>query len=114
MKTPGGRGVQNPLTSPKRLCLDNAYEDDTSLVFSSNLPQGPKVTALKHALALVKGELVTQSMEAPYNTVHGGIQGLWTGLGKMEEGHLKQEETLWACQYKVDHLLTDTRAPWGK
>ena len=111
MKTPGGRGVQNPLTSPKRLCLDNAYEDDTSLVSSSNLPQGPKVTALKHDLALVKGELVTQSTEAPYNTVHGGIQGLWTGLGKMEEGHLKQREALRACQYKVDHLLTDTRPP---
>jgi hypothetical protein len=84
------------------------------LVSSSNLPQGPWVTALKHALALIKGELGMQSKEAPYNTLHGGIQGLWTGLGNMEEGYIKQGETLRACQDRVDHLFMDTRATWGK
>jgi hypothetical protein len=43
-------------------------------------PQGPQLTDLKHALALVKGELGTRDVHAPYITVHGGIKGLWTGL----------------------------------
>jgi hypothetical protein len=114
MKTPGGRGVQNPLMSPKRIRLEEAYNEEASLVSLSSLPQGPRVTALKHTLALVKGELGTWSTEAPYNTLHGGIQGLWTGLGNMEEGYIKQGETLRACQDRVDHLFTDTRAAWGK
>jgi hypothetical protein len=114
MKTPGGWGVQNLLMSPKRIRLEEAYDEDASSVSSSNLPQGPRVTALKHALALVKGELGMWSAEAPYNTLHGGIQGLWTGLGNMEEGYIKQGETLRACQDRVAHLFTDTRAMWGK
>jgi hypothetical protein len=113
MKTPGGRGVQNALMSPKRIRLEEAYDEDASSVSSSNLPQGPRVTALKHALALVKGELGMWSAEAPYNTLHGGIQGLWTGLGNMEEEYIKQGETPRACQDRVDHLFTDTRATWG-
>jgi hypothetical protein len=114
MKTPSGRGVQNPLMSSKRIRLEEAYDEDGLLVSSSNLPQGPRVTALKHALALVKSELGMRSAEALYNTLHGGIQGLWTGLGNMEEGYIKLGETLRACQDRVDHLLMDTRAMWGK
>jgi hypothetical protein len=114
MKTPGGRGVLSPLTSPKRLQIGEAYNKEASSALSNALPQGPQVMDLKHTLALAKGELGTRDADMPYITVHGGIQGLWTGLGILEVGHDKQGETLCVCQDRVDHLMTDTRAASGK
>ncbi len=113
MKTPRGRGRLNPLTSPKCLRLDDRANNATS-ISSNNLPQGPRVMALKNALALVKGELGSQDANAPYVTVHGRLQGLWEGLGILEEDNRQQEGTLKICQDRVDNLLTDTSAVWNK
>ena len=85
MKTPAGRERLNPLVSPKRICSGELEDEDGRSILSDNLPQGPRVTALKHALALVKGELGSKPQNATYNTLHGGIQGLWQNLGTLEE-----------------------------
>jgi hypothetical protein len=76
MNTPGRRGgVLNPLESPKRLRLEDSNPNDEASSASQAQPQGPRVTNLKHALALVKGELGMRDADATYNTVHGGLQG---------------------------------------
>ncbi len=93
--------------------MDSNPNDEASSA-SQAQPQGPQVTNLKHALALVKGELGTRDADATYNTVHGGPQGLWTGLKSLEARHNKQGETLRCCQDNVDLLTTESKAAWGK
>jgi hypothetical protein len=115
MKTPGRwGGVLNPLASPKRLQLEDSNPNDEASSASQAQPQGPWVTDLKHALALIKGELGMRDADATYNTVHGGLQGLWTGLESLEARHIKQGETLRCCQDNVDLLTTGSKAAWGK
>ena len=114
MKTPAGRERFNPLMSPKRFRLGEKEDDDGGSISSDNLPQGPRVTALKHALALVKGELGSRPSDARYNTLHGGIQGLWQNLGTLEDAQAHQQERLVTHQAKLDGLFVDSRATWNK
>jgi len=114
MKTQGGRERLNPLMSPKRLRVGELEDDDGGSISSDNLPQGPRVTALKHALALIKGELGSKPPDATYNTLHGGIQGLWQSMGTLEEASTQQLERLGTHQAKLDGLFVDSRATWNK
>jgi hypothetical protein len=75
MKTPWGRGGLNPLNSPNHLRLQEAADGASSISYVGGAP-GPHITSLKHALALVKGELGSWALDAPYATVHRGIRGV--------------------------------------
>jgi hypothetical protein len=115
MKTPGRWGeVLNPFASPKRLRLEDSNPNNEAASALQAQPQGPWVTNLKHAFVLVKGELGTRDADATYTTVHGGLQGLWTGLKSLEARYNKQGETLRCCQDNVDLLTTESKAAWGK
>jgi hypothetical protein len=94
--------------------MDEAQDEEALATPLNALPQGPQVTDLTHALALIKGELSMRDAEVPYITIHRGLQALWTGLGNLEAGHNKQGVTLHFCQDRVDHLVTDTWAAWGR
>jgi hypothetical protein len=87
MKTPQGRGDTNLLNSPNRLRMSGQDNND-SLSITSAGAWDARVAhlVLKHLLALIKGELGSQEVDALYLTVHGGLQGTWDKLRALERG----------------------------
>ncbi len=71
---------------------------------------------LKHLLALIKGELGLQEVEAPYVMVHRGLQGSWDKLGALECGVVKDRRVLAlkADDLQVGLILTQATAVWNK
>jgi hypothetical protein len=115
LKTPRGRGGLNPLNSPKHLHLQEAADDTLSISFVGSA-LGPRITSLKHALALVKGELGSRAPDAPYAMVHGGIKGMWDELGDLKAylGNYSTALDSKAKGSRVDKLLAKTLAAWSK
>ncbi len=64
---------------------------------------------LRTSLALVKGELGTRASDAPYATIHGGLQGAFTALATFEE-RLDSK----ASSVRVDGLVTGTNACYDR
>ena len=105
MKTPG-RVYFDPLNSPKRARL--RYGEDDESADDGNGGSGgsegdPRVTNLKHSLAMVKGELGVRGAGAFYVTIHGGLQ---VSLASLTELELKLEQK--ASSAQVNGLLLDT------
>ena len=53
---------------------------------SSSDKMDERFSHLRNSLALVKGELGLQAAEAPYTTVHGGLQGAYAALAGLKSG----------------------------
>jgi hypothetical protein len=64
---------------------------------------------LRTSLALVKGELGTRASDAPYATIHGGLQGAFTVLAAFEERLVSK-----ASSARVDSLVTGTNACYDR
>jgi hypothetical protein len=76
----------------------------------------PSHLKLKHLLALVKGELELREVDAPYVTVHGGLQGSWDKLHALESGVVEDRRVLAskANDLQVGLILTQVKATWNK
>ena len=88
--------------------------DNTSSISSVEDAQGMRITSLKHALALIRGEMGSQASDTPYSTVHGGIRGVWAGLQDLKAGLDKQTIAMdsKAEGSRVDKLLVETSVAW--
>ena len=115
LMTPG-RVALDSLNSSKRMRYDDTAMDEgegslnpgaTSRSSSVNMDE--PFGHLRNSLALVKGELGWRVAEAPYATVHGGLQGAYTALAKFE-AQLNSK----ASSAMVDDLVTDTNACYDK
>ncbi len=89
MKTLQGRGNTDLLNSPKQLCLSKEDNNKSSSIASAGTWDTCAAHfKLKHLLALIKGELRSREVDAPYVTVHGGLQGSWDKLRALEHKSL--------------------------
>ena len=109
LKTPG-RAALDSLNSPKRMRYGdeeidrgegNPDPNATSKLSSDKMDK--RFAHLRTSLALVKGELGSRAAEAPYATVHGGLQGAYAALTGFEV--LLNSKALSA---RVDSLVADT------
>ena len=64
--------------------------DNVLSIHSEGGAQGPRITTLMHALALVKGEMGSQVLNAPYVTMHCRLRSMWDGLKNLKAGLDKQ------------------------
>jgi hypothetical protein len=119
LKTPG-RVPLDSLNSPKRMKYVHGGMDDDGDDVSRDSRDSPSIEAtsatkdarfahLRTSLALVKGELGTRASDAPYATIHGGLQGTFTALTAFEEKLVSK-----ASNARVDGLVTDTTACYDK
>jgi hypothetical protein len=111
LKTPG-RVALDSLNSPKRVRYNDGGMDEdgdgerVSPAFgATSATKDARFDHLRTSLALVKGELGTRASEAPYATIHGGLQGAFTALAAFEE-RLDSK----ASSARVDGLVTGTDA----
>ena len=91
LKTPG-RVVLDSLNLPRCMRYDDGGmakdgdgERESPAFGASSATKDARFNHLRTSLALVKGELGTQASEAPYATIHGGLQGAFTALATFEE-----------------------------
>ncbi len=70
----------------------------------------------KHLLALVKGELGSREVDAPYVTVQGGLQGSWDKLRALEHGVVEDRRVLAskANDSQVGLILIQATAAWKR
>ena len=115
LKTPGQVAL-NSLNSPKRarhndggMDKDEDGERDSPVFGSKSASKDARFDHLRTSLALVKGELGTQALEAPYAMIHGGLQGAFTALAAFEERLVSK-----ASSARVDGLETGTNACYDK
>ena len=117
LKAPG-RVALDTLNSPKRMKFDDVgMEDGEDDVGEGSVVFGPLLAAatdarfdhLRTSLALVKGELGSRATEAPYATIHGGLQGALTALATFES-RLDSK----ASSGRVDSLVAGTNACYDK
>ncbi len=117
MKTPRGRGNTDLLNSPKQLCLSEENDNESSSIASAGTWDARAAhLKLKHSLALVKGELGSWEVEAPYVRVHGGLQGSWDKLRTLEHKVIEDRRVLAlkADDSQVGLILTQATAMWNK
>jgi hypothetical protein len=115
LKTPG-RVALNSLNSPRRVRYndggmdeDGDGERESPAFGASSATKDARFDHLRTSLALAKGELGTRALEAPYATIHGGLQGAFTALATFEE-QLDSK----ASSVRVDGLVTGTNACYDK
>ena len=115
LKTPG-RVALNSLNSPRRVRSndggmdeDGDGERESPAFGASSATKDARFDHLRTSLALAKGELGTRASEAPYATIHGGLQGAFTALATIEE-QLDSK----ASSVRVDGLVTGTNACYDK
>ena len=119
LKTPG-RVPLDSLNSPKRVKYNHGGMDedgddgsrdsrDSPVFEATSATKDARFAHLRTSLALVKGELGTRASDAPYTTIHGGLQGTFTALAAFEEQLVSK-----ASSARVDGLVTDTNACYDK
>jgi hypothetical protein len=118
LKTPG-RVALDSLNSPKRVKYNDGGMDengdgsrdsrDSPVFGATSATNDARFAHLRTSLALVKGELGTRASDAPYATIHGGLQGAFTALAAFEEQLVSK-----ASSARVDGLVTDTNACYNK
>jgi hypothetical protein len=98
MKTPQGWGDTNLLNSPKQLRMsDHNNNNASSITLAGAWDTHVAHLVLKHLLALVKKEVGSREANAPYVTVHGGLQGSWDKLRVLECG-IAEDRKVWASK----------------
>jgi hypothetical protein len=85
----------------------NPDSDATSGSLSDKMDE--RFGHLRTSLALVKGELGSRAAEAPYATIHGGLQGACKALAGFKV--LLNSK---ASSARVDGLVADTNAYYDK
>ena len=91
------------------MAKDGNGERESPAFGASSAMKDARFDHIRTSLALVKGELGTRASEAPYATIHGGLQGTFTALAMFEE-QLDSK----ASSARVDSLVTDTNACYDK
>ena len=99
LKTPGQEGMAE----------DGDGERESPAFGASSATKDARFDHLRTSLALVKGELGTRASKAPYDTMHGGLQGAFTALAMFEERPDSK-----ASSTRVNGLLMGTNACYNK
>ena len=115
LKTPG-RVVLDSLNLPRCMRYDDGGmakdgdgERESPAFGASSATKDARFNHLRTSLALVKGELGTRASKAPYDTMHGGLQGAFTALAMFEERPDSK-----ASSTRVNGLLMGTNACYNK
>jgi hypothetical protein len=95
---------------------DQDNDDSSSIASAGAWDACVAHLALKHLIALVKGELGSREVDAPYVMVHGGLQGAWDKLRALERGVEGDRKILAskAENSQVGQILTKAMAAWNK